>query len=58
MKARKAAMDTDGDGQISEEERKAARKQRMLKRLDTDGDGEISEEERKAAKAKREKSGE
>ncbi len=47
-----ARMDTDGDGQISAEERQAyaeAERAAILKRIDTDGDGEISHEERRAA---------
>lgn len=51
-------FDKDGDGKLSEDERKAARKELMekheahrkeiLAKYDTDGDGELSEEERKA----------
>ena len=52
--------DTDGDGTLSDEEKKAARKhrqkrknrrQKMLERFDTDGDGKLSEDEKAAAKA-------
>ncbi len=54
-------FDTDGDGQISPEERDAARaamrdgpgknRQAILERFDTDGDGQLSPEERDAARA-------
>jgi len=62
----RARIDTNGDGQISEEERAAAREamqqrmqnrfrdgmqERALEHFDADGDGELSEEEREAAKA-------
>jgi Ca2+-binding EF-hand superfamily protein len=50
-------FDKDGDGKLSEDERKEARaamekrreegKAKMLKRFDADGDGELSEDERK-----------
>ena len=56
-------FDTDGDGKLSDEERKSAhsameehrteRRQRMLERFDTDGDGQLSENERKAARQAR-----
>ena len=58
-------FDTDGDGQLSPEEREAARasmpprgpggpnRQDWMKQLDTDGDGIISEDERAAARAAR-----
>ena len=49
MQERKARADLDGDGTVSEEERKTAHAE-MLKRLDTNGDGEISKEEREAAR--------
>ncbi|MDB4265308.1 EF-hand domain-containing protein [bacterium] len=45
-------FDTDKDGKLSPEERKAAmeaRKAEMLAKFDKDGDGELSKEERKAA---------
>ena len=45
--------DTDGDGKLSEEERKAAREARrakILEEFDTDGDGKLSGEEKKAAR--------
>lgn len=42
-------MDTDGDGVISEAEKKAGR----LKRLDTNGDGVLSAEEEAAGKGRR-----
>jgi Ca2+-binding EF-hand superfamily protein len=53
---RRAAIDTDGDGQVSEEERMAARQARAadrLSRYDTDGDGAIGEEERAAMRTER-----
>lgn len=53
-------FDKDGDGELNEEERKAAREAReaqmkerraeMIAKFDTDGDGELNEEERKAAR--------
>lgn len=66
-----AKFDADGDGQLNEEERKAAReamqerrrakmqerRQKMLEKFDTDGDGTLSEEERKAAREARGKGG-
>jgi len=51
-----AAMDTDGDGEISEAELEAARQRRkdeIEARLDTDGDGTVSEAERAAARRER-----
>ncbi|MEZ5300238.1 MAG: EF-hand domain-containing protein [Verrucomicrobiales bacterium] len=51
-----AEFDVDGDGQLSEEERQAAKEARKARideirdRIDTDGDGEISDEEREAAR--------
>ena len=42
--------DADGDGRLSQEERRAARERRRLERWDTDGDGEMSEEEHAAAR--------
>jgi hypothetical protein len=52
-------FDADGDGQLNEEERAAAkdaikehrgeRRDKIKDRIDTDGDGEISDEERRAA---------
>ena len=53
---RRQMTDTDGDGNISEEEREAMsqqRQQRMIERLDADGDGKVSEEERGAARRER-----
>jgi hypothetical protein len=46
-------FDSDGDGRLSETERKAAREARgagrgMIEKFDTDGDGVLSTEERKA----------
>jgi len=62
--ARDAMMrqfDTDGDGELSDAERQAARaqwearagegRQVMMRRYDKDGDGELSESERQAARA-------
>ncbi|MEN8756293.1 MAG: EF-hand domain-containing protein [Akkermansiaceae bacterium] len=49
-------FDTDGDGKLNKEERKAAfeaRKAEMLQKYDKDGDGKLSEDERKAAAADR-----
>jgi Ca2+-binding EF-hand superfamily protein len=49
-------FDTDKDGKLDEEERKAARaafKEEFMKKFDTNGDGEISDEEREEAKKKR-----
>ncbi len=57
-----ARFDTDGDGEISEEEREAIREafqaqrrermlERMTERFDADGDGELNDEERLAAEA-------
>jgi len=53
-------LDTDGDGKLSPEERKAAREKRpdreakKLKRFDADGDGKLSDEEKAQAQAVRE----
>ncbi len=47
-----AKFDKDGDGKLSEEERKAAHeahKAEMMEKYDTNGDGELSDEEKKAA---------
>ena len=47
-------FDTDGDGELSKEERKAARDARRAERIakyDTDGDGELSKAEKEAARA-------
>ncbi len=47
-------FDTDGDGKLSQDERKAMREERqaqrkkMMEKYDTDGDGKLSEDERKA----------
>ncbi|MFC5050196.1 EF-hand domain-containing protein [Rubritalea spongiae] len=49
-------FDADGDGELSEEEREAAkaamkeRKEAFIAKYDTDGDGELSEDEKQAAK--------
>ncbi|RYD23304.1 MAG: hypothetical protein EOP88_04645 [Verrucomicrobiaceae bacterium] len=49
--------DKDGDGKLSEDERKAlqsdrkAEQEKILKKYDKDGDGKLSEEERKALRA-------
>ena len=53
-------FDKDGDGELNEDERKAAREARrdkmkerreeMLKKYDADGDGKLDEEERKVAR--------
>jgi tellurite resistance protein len=55
--ARLARFDTDKDGKLSPEERKAMheeRKARILKKFDTDGDGTLSDAEKAAAKSFRE----
>lgn len=59
-----AGFDKDGDGKLSEQERKAmreemkakmdGRKAEMLKKFDTNGDGKLDETERAAMKAERE----
>jgi hypothetical protein len=46
-----AKFDKDGDGKLSDEEKKAmmeARKKQMLTKFDKDGDGKLSDEEKKA----------
>jgi Ca2+-binding EF-hand superfamily protein len=63
MSDRRAAFDTDGDGQLSDEEREAMRETRraekeerraeMTAKFDKDGDGQLSEEERKPMKVER-----
>ena len=53
-KAMMAKYDADGDGELSETERKAAheaRRAEVLAKFDADGDGELNEAERKAARA-------
>jgi len=45
-----AAADADGDGSVSDDERRAARKSRKLERWDSDGDGSISDAERSAGR--------
>jgi Ca2+-binding EF-hand superfamily protein len=52
----KAQFDTDGDGKLSKQEKKAMRESvraQVLEKFDADGDGELSEEERGAAKLAR-----
>ena len=49
---RMTTIDTDGDGEIRDAEREAAR-QKMLARIDTDGDGKVSEAERAAGRRMR-----
>ena len=47
----KKRFDTDGDGKLSKEERRAAhqaRRERIREKLDTDGDGKVSKDERRA----------
>lgn len=54
--ARMTQFDLDGDGILSDEERRAMREamqKERLARFDTDGDGEISREERMAARQER-----
>tara|TARA_R110002096_G_scaffold247936_2_gene440350 strand:- start:32721 stop:33128 length:408 start_codon:yes stop_codon:yes gene_type:complete len=49
-------FDADGNGEISDRERQAARetfKAKRMERIDTDGNGEISKSERAAVKEKR-----
>jgi hypothetical protein len=46
--------DTDKDGKLSEEERKAAFADRMSKKFDKDGDGELNDEEKAAMEEARE----
>jgi hypothetical protein len=46
-------FDADGDGMISDDERRAGRKGRRLQRWDADGDGELSDDERAAAQEHR-----
>ena len=57
---RKAKIDTDGDGNVSKAEKKAAKalmkekmQARKLANFDTDGDGTLSETEKEAGKAQR-----
>ncbi len=52
-----AKFDADKDGQLSDEERKAARdarkaerKDKFMEKFDADKDGQLSDEERKAAR--------
>ena len=53
MKAKREAFitkhDTDGDGQLSEEEKQAA-KDPFIAKYDLDGDGKLSDEERQLAR--------
>lgn len=44
-----AAIDTDGDGRLSREERRAAFERRMLEQFDRNGDGVLDEDEQAAA---------
>jgi Ca2+-binding EF-hand superfamily protein len=46
-------FDTDGDGQLNEKERAAAREARKahMQQFDTDGDGKLNEEERETMRA-------
>ncbi len=56
LASRSAEFDLDGDGELSDEERRKAReawRARMVERYDTDGDGEVSREERRAAMRER-----
>ena len=53
-----AEFDADGDGKLSEDERKAAmeaRKKAFMEKYDTDGDGELSDDEKAAAREARKK---
>ena len=50
-----AKYDKDGDGELSEEERVAAKGAWMLKRYDKDGDGTLSEEENTSAQEAKKK---
>ena len=65
-KAREQPFDKDGDGKLSDEERKAMMEemqkrrpnvgpqfQEMMKKFDKDGDGKLSDEERKAMREAR-----
>jgi Ca2+-binding EF-hand superfamily protein len=55
-KQRMNELDTDGDGEISEEERAAARAKRdaaMVERLDTNKDGKVDDAERDVARKDR-----
>ena len=54
-KAMLEKYDEDGDGQLSDEEKKAAREAwvgKMKEKIDTDGDGEVSDEEKQAFREK------
>jgi hypothetical protein len=55
-RARLSEIDTDGDGEISEEERRASRQRRaesMHARLDTNGDGKLTPDELAASRFRR-----
>lgn len=55
-RAEKAQYDANGDGELSRDERKAAKQARraaMVSAFDSDGDGELSRDEREAAKEAR-----
>ena len=47
---RMARFDKNGDGQLDDGEKAAARQQ-MIQRFDTDGDGQVSQQERQAVRA-------
>lgn len=49
-KRRLARFDKNGDGQLDDSEKAAARQQ-MMQRFDTNGDGQVSEQERQARRA-------
>jgi len=55
FKALLEKYDEDGDGELSDDEKKAAKEawiQKMKDKIDTDGDGEVSDEEKKAFRDK------
>lgn len=51
-----ARFDTNGDGQLDQSERAAAKAQ-LMKRFDSNGDGQLSEQERQAIRAMRSQRG-